>query len=142
MSDGTSETTRSFQTEAARFARFLIVGGGVALIYAGLFFALRYWLVPTWLANVIAFCCGVLFQYVMQTVWTFRASVRDSRQQARFLGVIVFGLVFSWLATTKMAPVIGYGDRIGAALVIFVLPVFNFALYRFWVFRDQQSNRL
>lgn len=122
--------------EAYRLIRFFTVGGGVALIYGGLFLGLRAVDVPVWLANGAAFAAGVLFQYVMHTKWTFRSTVWDGAQQARFGGVILFGFVFSYVVTTILAPVIGYGDQVSAALVIFVLPLFNFALYRFWVFRS------
>ncbi|WP_316014098.1 GtrA family protein [Roseobacter sp. HKCCA0434] len=121
-----------------RVVRFLTVGAGVALTYAILFLGARELGARLWEANTIAYAASVMVQYFAHTLWTFRGKVRDMMQQGRFLGVIGFGAIFSFVATTKVGPALDWPDEAAAALVIFGLPVFNYILYRFWVFRGKR----
>jgi putative flippase GtrA len=135
MSSKTRRLKVLFHREVWRVARFLIVGAAVALTYAGLFLGLRAAETPIWEANGIAHVASICVQYVSHTLWTFRSRLRDRAQQLRFLGVIVFGFGFSFAVTTLLSPYMGWPDVVSVALVVFVLPLFNYVLYRFWVFR-------
>ena len=122
--------------EIWRVARFLTVGAAVAITYSALFLGLRASGEVLWEANAIAHVASVSVQYIAHTLWTFRSRLRDVAQQARFVGVIAFGFIFSFTVTTMISPAMGWPDTVSVALVVFLLPVFNYALYRFWVFRS------
>ncbi len=122
------------QREIWRLVRFLTVGAAVALTYSLLFTGLRTTGATLWESNGVAHVGSVTVQYVAHTLWTFRSRLLDHRQQARFVGVILFGFGFSFAVTTTISPTMGWPDWVSVLLVVFLLPVFNYALYRFWVF--------
>ena len=126
------------QREIWRVVRFLTVGGAVAVTYAVLFLGLLEVGATRWQANGVAQTASISLQYLAHTLWTFESGLRDPRQQGRFLGVIGFGFAYGFAVTTWLSPAMGWPDEVSAALVVFLLPVFNYALYRFWVFAPRR----
>ncbi|QPH53074.1 GtrA family protein [Pontivivens ytuae] len=118
-----------------RLVRFGVVGVCLAATYAGLFLGLREFGLTRWESNGIAFSISTALQYVAHTKWTFQSRIWDTGQQTKFLVVIGIGVVYSFIVTTKLTPFFGWPDWGAAACVIFTLPILNYILYRFWVFR-------
>ena len=121
--------------ELARLVRFSVTGVCVAAIYVIAYVLLTgAGMAPFW-ANLIAFTLAVAFQYVMQTRWTFRRRLADGLQGMRFVLTIGFGLVFSTVISTFVGPWLGWPPWVAAIIVAVTLPVTNYIVFRFWVYR-------
>lgn len=132
-----AETRRA---ELHRIVRFAIVGVAVAAVYAILFFLFREIGLARWVSSVLAFGSAVAFQYLAQTVFTFRASLNAQGQLPRFLVTIGFGLAISTLITSIVGPALDWPEAISVLVVTVVLPVTNFLLFRLWVYRAENGT--
>jgi len=115
--------------------RFAIVGVGVATFYVLAYPLLRHIGLPTVPANVIAYLTATALQYVCQTAWTFRKPLGVPAQMGRFVAMIVIGLAVSAAITSWIAPAARLPDWQAAMVVVVSIPVLNFLLMRFWVYR-------
>ena len=121
--------------ELGRLFRFSVIGVICAVIYiAGFVVLSAIGLVPI-AANLVAFASAVVVQYVGHTLWTFRGSLRDAIQGARFVAAIGLGLLLSTLVSSVIAPFCGWPSWLTATLVAVLLPISNFAAFRVWVYR-------
>ncbi len=128
--------------DVRKLVRFSVVGATVAAVYAGLFLILRTRLglseIP---ASLIAFGIAVAFQYVVQTVWTFRSSLAVPGQARRFFTAIAIGAVTSTAITGWIGPYFGWADAVSAAIVVVWLPIQNFILFSAWVYKGSGGDR-
>ena len=122
-------------SEIGRFLRFSVVGAVVAAIYVAGFTLLSHAGMNLYLANLIAFTVAVTFQYLAQTLWTFKGSIGDHSQGVRFGVTIGLGLALSTIISSVLAPAFGWPSWLAASLVAVLLPITNFVAFRFWVYR-------
>lgn len=122
--------------------RFAIVGVCVAGIYILGYLALLASGIAQPIANISAFLLAVLIQYFAQTIWTFRKSVKQPRQAARFVVTITLGILVSTLVTGRIGPMLGWADWLSAGVVATILPIQNYIIFKVWVYRpsDNQSE--
>jgi len=123
------------RAEIARLARFALVGLAVAALYGVLYFVLRGMGLVPWLASIAAFAGAVTMQYVAHTVFTFRAPVDEPGQLARFVVTVTVGALLSTVITGFVGPSLGWPESVSILAVVVILPVTNFVIFRFWVFR-------
>ena len=121
--------------ELGRLFRFSVIGVTCAVIYIFGFIILSGVGLNPFLANLSAFTTAVVVQYIGHTLWTFRGSLRDAVQGARFAVAIGLGLLLSTLVSTVIAPFFGWPSWLTGTLVAILLPISNFAAFRFWVYR-------
>ncbi len=124
--------------ETARLFRFAVTGLLVAAIYVVLYTIFVRVGMQTLVANTVAFLLAVLFQYLMQTLWTFRGSLRDGQQGMRFAITIAIGILYSSLVTTVIGPKAAWPPWLSAGLVAVTLPVVNYIAFRAWVYRGAE----
>ena len=120
----------------AQFLRFSIVGGLVALIYFSLFILLAP-ILQAFLANSIAYVLAVTFQYFAQSTWTFRRRARDAAQAVRFGLTMVAAYLFATVITTWIGPALDWPNYVVAGVVVVILPVTNFIMFKIFVFRKR-----
>ncbi|WP_413719757.1 GtrA family protein [Silicimonas sp. MF1-12-2] len=124
------------QVEFLRLLRFSTTGGLVALIYVVIYLMLASEAgLGQFQANLIAFSLAVIFQYIVQTLWTFKASIWSAPQVFRFALTIGLGLLFSSIITSLAGPYFSWPSWLSALVVVVVLPVLNYIIFRFWVYR-------
>ena len=128
--------------EYQRMFRFSATGALIALGYCGGFLLLRRFGLDPLAANFWSFSAGVLVQYIVQTCWTFRRPLFEGAQTMRFLAVIVFGLVYSSVMISTVAPLIGTKPVAMLIFVCMTMPIMNFLCYRFWVYRDPDPEHV
>lgn len=114
--------------------RFGVTGFLVAVIYVALHAVLAPVGLSPLVANAIAFSSAVAFQFVVQTVWTFRRDLHNAAQAFRFLTVVLLGLGYSSLMTGYVGPLFGYSTVLTAGFVAVTMPALNYLAFRFWVF--------
>ena len=115
-------------------ARFAVVGVTVAALYFALFITMSQTQLSPFVINMLAFCSAVIVQYVLQAKWTFKRSAAKSAQAGKFIVAVGFGLLLSTLISSVIGPAMQWPPALTATLVIIILPVSNFILFKIWVF--------
>jgi dolichol-phosphate mannosyltransferase len=127
-----------------QFVKFAIVGGtGTVINFA--VFSLIIWtgghavggrsLALELLANAVAFCLAVAFNFTLNRAWTFRSKSRTVVRFGRFFLVSLVGLGLNILIYTLLHTYADLGPHITQLLtILFVMP-FNFVGSKFWAFR-------
>ena len=120
--------------------RFAIVGVCVAGIYVLGYLTLLEFGLARPIANIAAFLFAVLIQYFAQTIWTFRKSVKQPRQAAKFVVTITLGILVSIVVTARIGPMLGWADWLSAGVVATILPIQNYIIFKVWVYRPSKSK--
>jgi len=121
--------------KSSQFVRFAIIGSITAAIYLVGYNALRATdLASPVAAAVIAYLVAILFQYLGHAWFTFQKPIADFRQSVRFVVLNGLGLILSVLITAGLSEGFDTPDWIISAVVVMLLPVFNWFMMRLWVF--------
>jgi putative flippase GtrA len=122
--------------------RFVVVGVANTALDIGLFMGLIALGVPVIPANMVSTAAALLFSFLVNRSYTFRAGPGVAGQAARFIVVTLIALwvlqpAVIWLASTWLDPLL---PRAGALLVAKLLAtvvslVWNYVLYSTFVFR-------
>ncbi|MGF1463232.1 MAG: GtrA family protein [Maricaulaceae bacterium] len=120
--------------------RYLIAGGLVTAIYWGITVAggALAW-APMWVNSTIGFWASVAAQYGLQSKFVFARRARDLGQGLRFAAAILLGYAVSTLIAGVLGPSLGWPPALAATLVVVWIPIQNFVLFTFWVFRAPQD---
>ncbi len=114
--------------------RYCVVGCSIAGLYVLLYAGLTAGGYAPMAANAWAFGLAVIFQYIAQTVWTFRRPLGLPDQMLRFVCTIALGFLTSAVLTSGVAPLVGLSAWSSAAVVAVWLPVQNYLFFRIWVY--------
>jgi putative flippase GtrA len=85
------------------------------------------------LANGVAFAVATMVSYVINTTWSFSASVHG-RTLLRFMMVSVAGFLLAMLVAW-VAQMAGLHYLMGIGAVALTIPAFTFVLHNFWTYR-------
>lgn len=125
----------SFSTPIQRLIKFTVVGLSVAAFHYGMAVLLVevIGLHPA-PANSAAFLMAALLSYTLQTLWTFESRF-TARNAARFVMVILLGVLVSW-TTSTLVGILGWPYRVGVLLVLVLIPGLNFVLHYAWTYAE------
>ncbi|MDA7427606.1 GtrA family protein [Primorskyibacter aestuariivivens] len=123
-----------------QLGRYIVTGICVTLFYVLVYPVLRRAGLGAVPANLTAYCSAVALQYVMHARYTFAVSTRNRSQARRFGITIALGLALSTLITAGIAPRIGMSPFWAATCAAVLIPVLNWILFRFWVFRTEAPH--
>jgi len=120
-----------------QLVRFGLVGLGLTLLYAAIYWPLATYVMWPVLAVIIAFAVAVTVGFFLHSRWSFKGhgKVETPRTKAQFLIVQTAGMAmnafFTWLCVDL------WHEPTWWPLVpaVLVTPFLTFALQRFWVFR-------
>jgi len=126
----------ALRAEIGRTLRFAVVGASVTATYAAGYAGLRWLGTAPWAASALAFAMAIAWQYRAQTAWTFRAPSRAPGRARRFGVTVAAGLVVASAITGWIGPATGLSEAGAVAGVILWVPVQNYLIFRFWVYRD------
>ena len=137
MGDRIARTWRGalVRARSSHAVRFWIVGGLSFVIDLGLLTLLKeVFHVDLWIATPIAFIVSLLFNFWAQRVFTFRATNHAHVSFVKYSLLVVFNifatdLIVNWVNLTQA----GYG--IGKIVATGITTVWNFYLYKYWIFR-------
>ncbi|MET3919700.1 GtrA family protein [Arthrobacter sp. UYEF20] len=117
-------------------ARFLIVGGLSFAIDFGLLTLLHeVFGVELWLATPIAFLTSLVFNFVLQRVFTFRAQNGRSVSLLKYCLLVAFNTAAVDFIV-NFAEWMGLGYQIGKIASTALITAWNFLLYKHWIFRS------
>lgn len=129
-----SQRTNFNSNRIFELVRFAVVGSFTALIFwvlIWLFFEAGH---SGFIVTSIAYSLAVLFQYLGHSMYTFRSDPKKLSQLLRFLAVNICGLCISIVLLDVLVPVLELPRLAMAAVVILVLPAFNFIVFKLWAF--------
>lgn len=116
------------------FARFCLIGGtATAIQYVVMIALVELAGANATLASGIGFCLSAVFNYLLSRVYVFASERAHSVAAARFLGMILIGLLIN---TACMATLqwLGLNYLASQVLTTIVLLVYNFTMASSWVF--------
>ena len=119
-----------------QIARFGLVGIGLTLLYAAVYWPLATYVLWPVFAVLIAFAVAVSVGFFLHSRWSFKGhgKVEDRRTKIQFLLVQTSGMalnaLFTWVATDVM-----HGPTWWPLVpAVLVTPFVTFFLNRWWVF--------
>jgi putative flippase GtrA len=121
---------------AAQIARFGVVGIGLTLLYAVIYWPLATYVMWPVFAVVIAFLVAVTAGFFLHSRFSFKGhgKVEDRRTKVQFFAVQSFGFLlnasFTWLCTD----VLGGPTWWPLVPAVLVTPFATYLLNRLWVF--------
>jgi putative flippase GtrA len=120
--------------------RYLVVGGFCFFVDVGLLWTTHDVLgAPLAIATPIAFLASFAVTYTLQRVVAFASAARVAPSVARYTALVIFNT----LATTVIVwavDAVGWTWLVGKVLAVVVTTVWNYFLYRFWVFRTPEPR--
>lgn len=137
MRDGSIRLLRRFESfvRTGYLFKFLVVGGASFAIDLGLLALLHeVGNVDLWIATPIAFLASLVFNFFVQRKFTFQSGARAHVSFLKYGALVVFNLI----ATDVIVNVVdasGHSYAIGKVLATVATTVWNFLLYKYWIFK-------
>ena len=137
-----SRDTSARAARSAEALRFLVVGGLSFLIDFGLLVLLREIVgFDLIVATPVAFLTSLIINYALQRLYAFRSTTGIGPSAAKYLALVAFNTVATSLIVAGSEQ-LGVGYEIGKVLSTALMTVWNFFLYKHWIFRDKGEPRL
>ncbi|MCA4132242.1 GtrA family protein [Arthrobacter sp. M4] len=125
---------------ASHLLKFLIVGGLSFALDLGLLVVLHeLFLVDLWIATPIAFLVSLAFNFLLQRSFTFQSDSKAHISLVKYGALVVFNLVATDVIVNFFDHV-GAGYGIGKAVATISTTVWNFFLYKHWIFRQAEPT--
>lgn len=119
--------------------KFLVVGVASFAIDLGLLALLReVGKVDLWVATPIAFLTSLIFNFFVQKKFTFQSGARAHVSFLKYGALVIFNLVATDVIVNLIAGA-GNSYAIGKAVATIATTVWNFLLYKHWIFREQKA---
>ncbi|POH58451.1 GtrA family protein [Arthrobacter glacialis] len=119
--------------------KFLLVGGlSFAIDLALLVVLHEVFGVGLWLATPVAFLTSLIFNFLLQRIFTFKATNRSHASFIRYAILVAFNTLATDLIVNTFANLeLTYtaGKVVATALTM----VWNFYLYKYWIFRSDRQ---
>ncbi|MDB5181894.1 MAG: hypothetical protein JWP13_657 [Candidatus Saccharibacteria bacterium] len=120
------------------------IGGGVffwsGYITFGICYSVFHW--QWWQAKLLADTIGWTLNYLVQRYWAFTSkglSKNESKNRTRYIIVSVVDTVLDYAIVGGLNAV-GVSPYIGMFVAAGFFTVWNYMLYRFWVFREEYNK--
>ena len=119
----------------SHFGRYLLVGVvAFALDYAVFWVLWRFATLDYLLANASGMLCGFLLSFVLNRRYVFGTSAASGRVLGRFAAANIVSLAFASLVLSVLVRGVGLPTEGAKVLVSALVPLWNFLLYRRFVF--------
>jgi putative flippase GtrA len=128
--------------EGSHLIKFLLVGGASFAVDLGLLILLHeVFGVDLWIATPLAFIASLIFNFVLQRSFTFRAKNRRNVSFLKYLVLVVFNVVAIDVIVNAF-DIWGMSYGIGKVVATVVTTSWNFWLYKVWIFRREPARQL
>ena len=120
--------------------KFLVVGGLSFAIDLGLL-ALLHEVggVDLWIATPIAFLTSLVFNFFVQKNFTFQSGARAHVSFLKYGALVVFNVVATDVIVNLVAGS-GQSYALGKVIATVVTTVWNFMLYKHWIFKAARAS--
>lgn len=120
--------------------RYLLVGGLSFIVDFGLLWIFRELLdMYVWLASALAFAASFAVNFTLQKYFAFASSTQKPFALWRYSALVVINLILT-SALVQLFALTGVGWELGKIIVTLMMVIWNFFLYRYWVFRTQRGD--
>jgi len=115
--------------------------GVVGIIGTGIHFGTLILLVEIFsidpvISSTIGFILTLIVSYILNYFWTFASNQAHSKAIFRYAVVSISGLFLNALIMHITVNIFYWHYILGQAVVIFVIPITNFALNNWWSFKE------
>lgn len=132
--------TRLAAVASGHAFRYLLVGGLSFVIDLGLLVLLHeVFFVDLLVATPIAFLTSLLFNFVLQRFFTFKATNSHRASIAKYVLLVVFNTVATDVIVTAFEHTAA-GYQIGKVVSTALMTVWNFFLYKYWIFKGTSES--
>lgn len=119
--------------------------GVVGIIGTGIHFGTLILLVEIFsldpvISSTIGFILTLIVSYILNYFWTFASSQAHSRAIFRYAVVSISGLLLNAIIMYITVNILDWHYVLGQTVVIFVIPITNFALNNWWSFRESYNS--
>lgn len=121
-------------------AKFLLVGGASFAIDLGMLALLHeVGNVDLWIATPIAFLTSLVFNFVVQRNFTFRSNTRAHVSFLKYGALVLFNVMATDVIVNLFA---GAGEpyALGKVIATIATTVWNFLLYKHWIFKTPPAT--
>lgn len=116
--------------------KFLIVGGLSFGLDLGILAILHEGLgVDLWIATPVAFVASLVFNFLLQRLFTFRATNHRGISAVKYLLLVFVNIIISDLIVTGFDAQ-GWSYIAGKIFATVMTTVWNYLLYRHWIFKS------
>lgn len=124
-----------------QFIRFGLVGIISTLTHVGtLMILVEIFKCPPIPASGIGFILAVIISYVLNYRYTFRASGSHNIYFPRYILVCIVGFAFNTTVMYLTVDLLKWWYMAGQILALFIVPISNFTLNRFWAFKNCRDS--
>ncbi len=126
---------------AIQISRFGIIGVSATIVHYAVALLMNefFGLPPLW-SNLIAFLSAWPVSYFGNYFWTFGATGSHRESFVRFGVAAICGLLLSQFIVWVVAENMGFALRYALIPALLLVPVFSFAMSRFWVFASSDNH--
>lgn len=119
-----------------QFVRYLVVGFSTFFLEYFLFFMLfRVIGLDDLIANSISITIVFWFNFLMNRFWSFKSKERLLKQVLQYAVLFVFNITFSNVFMYVMSDFVGISPLISKVLVMGLIVMWNFVLYKKVIYR-------
>lgn len=120
--------------------RFLLIGClSFALDLGLLAFLHEVLAVELWIATPVAFLVSLVFNFLLQRIFTFRATNRRGVSAMKYILLVVVNIFVSDIIVTGF-DALGWSYIIGKTMATVLTTVWNYFLYRHWIFQSSPTT--
>lgn len=129
------------ETLLEQFLRYLVVGGVAFLVDFGVLVVLTELYFHYLISAAIAFCCGLVTNYLLSITWVFSArSMADKRVEFAIFSIIgIVGLGWNQLLMYLGTDIVGLDYRVSKLITVALVLFWNFGMRKLLLFRSLQK---
>jgi putative flippase GtrA len=125
--------------------KFLLSGGGAAVVYLAALYAMTEWLQIWYLtSSIVAYVLSFLINFVLQKWWVFGGTqnIRTHHQLAMFVALNLFNIALNAVLLATLVEYFQVWYMLAQLAVIGVISISNFYLYRRFIFVSQDKTTI
>ena len=117
--------------------RFGLVGIIATFIHVSVAFLSEIFGLGFQASNFVGFASAVLFSFLGNKNYTFKAKGKHSAYLTRFFGLSVLNYCASAFIILLVSQSLGYPFALSLFAIVVVLPTLSFLVQKFWIFKSE-----
>lgn len=124
-----------------QFTKYFIVGfSGLFLDMATLIFFKEFFGLNATVAVVLNQILMLTYNFLLNKYWSFKNKEMPHKQIVRYLALVGFNYLFSISVMYYFNHILEFDYRLVRICTIAVMVLWNFVLYKYWVYREESGT--